>query len=71
MHTTYVPKSFGGDYMGRDEHKKSRGKRHLAQTPKQQLSDGIDIEFSEELTVKDAAKTNEHKQHTENPSKKK
>ncbi|HLR75970.1 MAG TPA: YfhD family protein [Virgibacillus sp.] len=35
--------------MGRDEHKKSRGKRFLAQTPKQQISDGVDIEFSEEL----------------------
>ncbi len=35
--------------MGKDEHKKSRGKRYLAQTPKQQISDGIDIEFSEEL----------------------
>lgn len=35
--------------MGRDEHKKSRGKRFLAQTPKQQISDGIDVEFSEEL----------------------
>lgn len=35
--------------MGRDEHKKARGKRFFAQTPKNQLSDGVDIEFSEEL----------------------
>ncbi|MGM8365026.1 YfhD family protein [Virgibacillus sp. W0181] len=35
--------------MGRDEHKKSRGKRFLTQTPENQASDGIDIEFSEEL----------------------
>ncbi|MDY0410327.1 YfhD family protein [Virgibacillus soli] len=39
--------------MGRDEHRKSRGKRHLAQTPKNQLSDGLDIEFSEELADDD------------------
>ena len=39
----------GVSCMGRDEHKKSRGKRFLAQTPKQQISDGVDIEFSEEL----------------------
>jgi len=37
--------------MGRDEHTTKRGSRQLAQTPKQQLkdSDGLDIEFSEEL----------------------
>lgn len=35
--------------MGRDEHRKARGKRFLAQTPKNQLSDGVDIEFSAEL----------------------
>jgi len=34
--------------MGRDEHKKKNNK-HMAQTPKQQLTDGIDVEFSEEL----------------------
>ncbi|RKQ33226.1 YfhD family protein [Oceanobacillus halophilus] len=33
---------------GRDDHKKKRN-NVLAQTPKNQLSDGIDIEFSEEL----------------------
>lgn len=37
--------------MGRDEHRTKRGNRHLAQTPKNQIkhSDGMDIEFSEEL----------------------
>jgi len=35
--------------VGRDEHKKSRGKRFLAQTPKQQILDGSDVEFSDEL----------------------
>ncbi|WLV24033.1 YfhD family protein [Aciduricibacillus chroicocephali] len=37
--------------MGRDEHATKRGNRHLAQTPKNQVkeSDGMDIEFSEEL----------------------
>ncbi|MGM8211335.1 YfhD family protein [Virgibacillus sp. W0430] len=35
--------------IGRDEHKKARGKRALAQTPKNELTDGMDIEFSEEL----------------------
>lgn len=39
--------------MGRDEHKKSRGKRFMAQTPKNQLSDGLDIEFSDELADDD------------------
>lgn len=39
--------------MGKDEHKKSRGKRFLAQTPKNQLSDGIDVEFSAELADPD------------------
>lgn len=41
--------------MGRDEHTTKRGKRHLAQTPKNQISDtdGLDIEFSEELADHD------------------
>lgn len=34
--------------MGRDEHRKKKNSL-LAQTPKQQISDGIDIEFSDEL----------------------
>ncbi|GAA0603947.1 YfhD family protein [Virgibacillus siamensis] len=39
--------------MGRDEHNKSRGRNRLAQTPKNQKSDGRDIEFSEELADHD------------------
>ncbi|UOQ85498.1 YfhD family protein [Gracilibacillus salinarum] len=35
--------------MGRDEHKKKAGKNRLAQTPKQEKTDGIDVEFSSEL----------------------
>mgnify|MGYP001176803958 CR=1 FL=1 len=34
--------------MGRDEHKR-RSNKHMAQTPKKQLTDGIDVEFAEEL----------------------
>ncbi|MUK89445.1 YfhD family protein [Ornithinibacillus sp. L9] len=34
---------------GRDDHNKSKGHNYLAQTPKNQKSDGRDIEFSEEL----------------------
>jgi len=35
--------------LGRDEHNQSKGKNRLAQTPKNQLSDGRDIEFNEEF----------------------
>lgn len=38
--------------MGRDEHRKKKN-AFLAQTPKQQIRDGLDIEFSEELADKD------------------
>ncbi|WP_339184500.1 YfhD family protein [Oceanobacillus sp. FSL W7-1293] len=34
--------------MGRDEHKK-RKNNFLSQTPKNQISDGIDVEFSDEF----------------------
>lgn len=38
--------------MGKDEHKKSRGKRALAQTPQNEktTSTDMDIEISEEFT---------------------
>lgn len=39
--------------MGRDDHKRKTGKNFLAQTPKNQLSDGIDVEYSEELADHD------------------
>ncbi|KHE73092.1 YfhD family protein [Halobacillus sp. BBL2006] len=37
--------------MGRDEHRHAKGKKKhkLPQTPKNQKTDGIDVEFSEEL----------------------
>ncbi|WP_188207549.1 YfhD family protein [Alkalibacillus aidingensis] len=34
--------------MGRDEHKR-KSRNPLAQTPDNQLSDGIDVEFAEDL----------------------
>ncbi|MCT1903025.1 YfhD family protein [Oceanobacillus sojae] len=38
--------------MGRDEHKK-RKNNYLSQTPKNQKTDGIDVEFSDELADAD------------------
>lgn len=38
--------------MGRDEHKKKK-KNHLAQTPKNLKTDGIDVEFSDEFADAD------------------
>lgn len=35
--------------MGRDEHKKNTTRNPLAQTPKTEKTDGIDVEFSNEL----------------------
>ncbi|MDY0395224.1 YfhD family protein [Virgibacillus halophilus] len=35
--------------MGRDEHRKPKGKKQLSQTPKNLISDGMDVEFSEAL----------------------
>lgn len=52
--------------MGRDEHSKSRGKRFLAQTPKNQISDGIDVEFSEELADEDDKEAQERRRKAEN-----
>ncbi|WP_010098277.1 YfhD family protein [Ornithinibacillus scapharcae] len=39
--------------MGRGDHNRAGGKNFLAQTPKNQLSDGIDVEYSEELADHD------------------
>ncbi|GIO27224.1 YfhD family protein [Ornithinibacillus bavariensis] len=39
--------------MGRGDHNRATGKNFLAQTPKNQLSDGIDVEYSEELADHD------------------
>ena len=38
--------------LGRDEHKK-RKNNYLSQTPKNQKTDGIDVEFSDELADAD------------------
>ncbi len=35
--------------MGRDEHNKSQGRNRFAQTPKNQIMENVDIEFSHEL----------------------
>lgn len=56
--------------MGRDEHKTSRGKRHLAQTPKQQISDGVDFEFSGEIIEKNAIETEHYDETKKRPKKK-
>lgn len=39
--------------MGRDELNASKGKKRLAQTPKNQLTDNKYVEFSEELADQD------------------
>ena len=39
----------GVDELGRDEHNHAEGKNRLAQTPKNQLTDGKDVEFAEEF----------------------
>ncbi|MEN2768833.1 YfhD family protein [Ornithinibacillus xuwenensis] len=39
--------------MGRGDHNRATGKNVLAQTPKNQLSDGIDVEYSKELADHD------------------
>jgi len=57
--------------MGRDEHRTKRGKRHLAQTPKNQISDGLDIEFSEELADADDKEALERSEAADRRAKKK
>lgn len=55
--------------MGRDEHKKSRGKQFLAQTPKQQISDGVDVEFSEEVADHDDKKAQARRKRADQRNK--
>ncbi|WP_084288103.1 YfhD family protein [Paucisalibacillus globulus] len=45
--------------MGRGDHNRATGKNFFAQTPKNQLSDGIDVEYSEELADHDDIVANE------------
>lgn len=35
--------------MGRDEHHHSKGKNIMAQTPKNEIKDGKDVEYAEEF----------------------
>jgi len=39
--------------VGKDEHNKPKGRNRFAQTPKNQITKNIDIEFSEELADTD------------------
>jgi len=39
--------------MGRDEHNKPKGRNRFAQTPKNQITENIDVEFSHELADED------------------
>lgn len=39
--------------MGRDEHNKPKGRNRFAQTPKNQITENIDVEFSYELADED------------------
>ena len=55
--------------MGRDEHSKARGKRFMAQTPKNQLSDGIDVEFSKEMADTDDKEAMERSKQADKRSK--
>jgi len=50
--------------MGRDEHRNKKN-QYLAQTPKTEVSDGIDIEFSEELADIDDRKAQERSKAAE------
>jgi len=43
----------GVNEVGRDEHTKSRGKNTFAQTPKNQLKAGTDVEFSQAFADED------------------
>lgn len=38
-----------GNHLGRDEHNPSKGKKRLAQTPKNQVTDSKYVEFSKEF----------------------
>lgn len=57
--------------MGRDDNKHVRRKRLLAQTPKNQISDGIDVEFSEELADEEDKKAQARMRQADQRAKKK
>ncbi|MHA6250756.1 YfhD family protein [Oceanobacillus sp. CAU 1775] len=56
--------------MGRDEHRKTKNS-FLAQTPRQQLRDGKDIEFSKELADNEDLKAIERSKEARKRMKKK
>ncbi|ASK61484.1 YfhD family protein [Virgibacillus phasianinus] len=57
--------------MGRDEHNKSKGRNRLAQTPKSDIKDGRDIEFSEEFADHEDKEAQERSQAADKRAKKK
>ncbi|GAE91723.1 hypothetical protein JCM21714_678 [Gracilibacillus boraciitolerans JCM 21714] len=56
--------------MGTDEHKKKTGKNFLAQTPKYDKTDGIDVEFSSELADAEDTEANSRSEKADKRVKK-
>lgn len=57
--------------MGRDEHNHSKGKNHLAQTPKSNKTDGRDVEFIEEFADHEDLEAQERSEAADKRAKKK
>ncbi|CDQ41075.1 MULTISPECIES: YfhD family protein [Virgibacillus] len=55
--------------MGRDEHRKQRN-NYLSQTPKNQKSDGLDVEFSEEFADHEDKEAQARGRHADKRAKK-
>ncbi len=62
--------SKGVTNMGRDEHKKNTTRNPLAQTPKTEKTDGIDVEFSNELADTDDLEAKERSEKADKRAKK-
>ncbi|MFD2656274.1 MULTISPECIES: YfhD family protein [Gracilibacillus] len=56
--------------MGRDEHKKNTTRNPLAQTPKMEKTDGIDVEFSNELADAEDLEAKERGERADKRAKK-
>ncbi|SFL99800.1 YfhD-like protein [Gracilibacillus orientalis] len=56
--------------MGKDEHKKNTSRNPLAQTPKMEKTDGIDVEFSNELADTDDVEAKERSKKADKRAKK-
>ncbi|PKR78766.1 YfhD family protein [Halalkalibacillus sediminis] len=56
--------------MGRDEHKNGKRNDPLRQTPKNQVSDGVDVEFSDELANLDDQEAQERSRAAEERARK-